>query len=369
MNFSCDKVFLSNALSAVTRAINSKSGMPILEGVFLKADKEMSSLDLVGYDLELSIKTSIECKVVEGGEIVVDAKLLFDIIKKMPSGNISFVLEEKENLKIAAGSAEFNITGFKADDYPGLPEVSGGKNLKINSKVLRNMVSKTLFAAAISGSKIIHTGLFFDVIGKDLNIVAVDGFRLALKKEKIENDENFNFVIPAKNINEVVKLIEDDEDVEITLSAKHIIFKSKEFLIISRLLEGEFMDYKNAVPGDGTITINVKTREFLECAERISLVITEQDRSPLKIIFDENEIKFSCITTKGRGVDSISAKIEGERLEIGVNSKLLCETLRAIEDDEIKITMQSNISPIKICGKNEEEFVYLVLPVRLNSGV
>lgn len=369
MNFSCDKTTLADSLSAVTRAINSKSGMPILEGVLIKANKETKILELIGYDLELSIKTSLECLATESGNLVVDARLLFDIIKKMPKGKVTFSLEDKENLKIKAGSAEFSVTGFKAEDYPNLPEISGGKNLTIKSTVLKNMVSKTLFAAALSGSKIVHTGLFFDIIGNDLNVVAVDGFRLALQKEKIDNSENFSFVIPAKNINEVVKLIGDDEDVDIILSPKHIIFKTEKFSIISRLLEGEFMDYKNAIPKEGNIEILVKTRDFLECAERISLVVTEQERSPLKIIFDENEINFSCITTKGRGVDSISAKIEGERLEIGVNSKLLCEALRVIEDDEIKITMQSNISPLKITATNGEDYTYLVLPVRLTAGI
>ncbi len=369
MILTCSREKLSEACSVVQRAVPSKSTIPALEGILLTAKD--GTLTLSGYDMQMGIKTSISADIKTEGAVIINAKLLTDITRRMPADEVSLECDDKYTVLIKSGEAEYSVIGFSAEEYPDIPIVDGGKNAELSGELLRSMIQQTIFAVSQNDSKPVHTGILFEIDDNSIRLVAVDGYRLAVRTESVTGMESASFVVPGKTLNEISKLIGgEDEKVNIRLGGRHIIFDTGDYSIISRLLEGEFLDYKSAIPSSASTMVTVKTRELIDCIERISLMITEQDKSPVRCIFDENMIKASCVTARGRGVDSVAANINGDRIELGVNNRFLLDALRAASDcDEVKIELSGPVSPIKILPKDGDTFIFLVLPVRLKSSM
>ncbi|MEF9984649.1 MAG: DNA polymerase III subunit beta [Oscillospiraceae bacterium] len=366
MKIICDRTLLTDAISNASRAVSPKSAMPILEGVLLEASND--TLKITGYDLEMGISTIISCNVDVDGEIILSAKLFFDMIRKMPGNTVSIECNEKLLCTIKSGVTEYTILGLSTEEYPELPKISESEFIKIPKPILKSMISQTLFAIANTDSKPVHTGSMFDMEDGNLNIVSVDGFRLALRSEKIQNTESYNFIVPGKTLSEVEKMIDDeDEDVSIQISRKHIIFNVNDCKIVSRLLEGDFLDYKAAIPNTSTTTVKIPTRKFIDAIERTSLLISDKVKSPLKIKFADNMIKISCSTAIGKAYDEIQCEIIGEDVEMGFNSRFMLDALRASETDEIKLEINGPLSPMRIVSTQGDSFLFLVLPVRLKS--
>ena len=247
MNVICDKQLLVEAVGNVSRAVSAKNTLAALEGVLLRAQD--GRLYLTGYDLELAISTAIEAKVLAPGEIVLSARIFLDMIRRMPSETISITSDEKMLTLIKGSLTEYTILGIPASEYPELPAVNQTTEISLPQAALKNMINQTLFAVAVSDSKPVHTGSLFDIKGGELNVVSVDGYRLALRREKVAFDSDFSFIVPGKSLSEVAKLLRDEEgDIEIAVSKRHIIFKAGSYNVISRLLEGEFLDYRAAIP-------------------------------------------------------------------------------------------------------------------------
>ena len=369
MILKCNREKLSEACSVVQRAVPSKSTIPALEGILLSAKDD--TLTLSGYDMQMGIKTSINADIKKEGAVIINAKLLTDITRRMPGEEVSLECDDKYTVLIKSGEAEYSVMGFADEEYPDMPVVDNGKNAEISGEILKSMIQQTIFAVSQNDSKPVHTGILFEINDSSIRLVAVDGYRLAIRTENVSGMESASFVVPGKTLNEISKLIgADEEKINIKLGGRHIIFDTGDYSIISRLFEGEFLDYRSAIPASAVTTVTVKTRELIDCIERISLMITEQDKSPVRCIFDDNLIKASCVTARGRGVDSVSADIKGDRIELGVNNRFLLDALRAASDcDEIKIELSGPVSPIKILPKDGEEFIFLVLPVRLKGNM
>lgn len=366
MKIICNKERLSDAIQNVSRAVSSKSTILALEGILLKAKGD--SLTLTGYDLELGITTVIDAKVEKEGEIILSAKLLGDMIRRMPFEVISIECDEKLLTQINSGAAHYTILGLDPQEFPELPTVTEAGILSVEQGVIKSMIDQTLFAVAISDAKPVHKGTLFDLKDGILTLVSVDGYRLALRREAIKAEENTSFVVPGKTLSEVAKLIgEKEEPIEINISKKHIIFKIGGYNVISRLLEGEFLDYNAAIPQNESTTVTIATRTFIDSIERISLLISDKLRSPLKVSFKEDMIKASCSTTIGKASDEISCKRTGEDVDMGFNSKYLLDALRASGADEVVLEMGGPLSPMKVVPKEGESFLFLVLPVRLKS--
>jgi len=349
---------------AVQRAVSSKSTLPVLEGILFNA--EDGHLTLSGYDLEIGIVTKIPAMIEKPGAAVIDAKLVSDIVRRMPGGKVSLETDDKNVTILRSDSSEFSVMSFSAEEYPAIPTIDDGEDINIESNVLKSMISQTIFAVAQNDSKPVHTGVLFEIDNENITLVAVDGYRLAMRTEKVSGLINnpISFIVPGKALLEISRLMAG-ENISIKLGQRHIVFETDSYFIVSRLLEGEFMDYNNAIPKAETTSVTLPVREFSDCIDRISLVITEQDRSPVKCIFDESEVKISCITSKGRASDVMSAEITGDRVEIGANNKFLLDALKAADTDEIKLSMSGSVSPIKIMPKQGNAFTFLVLPVRL----
>jgi DNA polymerase-3 subunit beta len=368
MKFTCNTKELSSACNNVIRAVSAKVTIPTIEGILIECGS--NTLSLTGYDFEFGINTILDVDVVEPGAIVINAKVICDIIRKLSDEDVT-VETNGNSVSIISGAAQYNITGIDADDYPELPSVNNGIKTSLNQKLLYSMVIQTLFAVAdTETSKPVYTGLKFEMTSGLLTLIGVDGYRLAIRKEPINYDgEDLTFIVPKKTIRELMKLIdiESDKDINISVGKRHIVFEIENYSIISRLLDGEFLDYNNAIPQTIKTTVLINTRDAIDCIERTLPVIENNQKNPIRCLFDADQMRVSTVSSLGRVVDYTHANTSGDRVEIGFNSKFVLDALNASDTDEVKIELNGPVSPVKILPLNSENFIFLVLPMRLKN--
>ncbi len=366
MKFTVNKTDITEAVSNIQRAVSSKTSIPALECILLSASE--GSLELCAYDLELGITTVIPARVEEPGKAALTAKIFSDIVRKTPDETVTVTVDEKNMTSIESGYSHFSIIATPAGEFPELPKLTDSVAIELPSSVLKSMIRQTLFAVAESDAKPIHQGSLFHIEGGMLDVVSVDGYRLAKRSEPTEFAEDISFVVPGKTLGEILRLLKDTDDkVQIAAGRRHILFKIDNYTVISSLLEGEFLNYKAAIPPDSKTEAVVKTREMIDSVERVSLLITDRLKSPVRCQFGENEIKLLCTTTMGRASDQVSVALTGDSVEIGFNNRYLLDALRNTECDEVKIQLGGPLSPMKIVPKDGESFLFLVLPVRLKN--
>lgn len=368
MKITCQRQILVEAVLNVQKAVSTKSCLTALEGIYIKT-KEMA-ISLCGYDLELGITTEIPAVVDEPGQIVINAKILADIIRKAPAETVTITTDDRLIATITSTPAEFSLVGISADDYPSMPKLTNEEKMSIDCQTLKGMIRQTLFATSETDVKPINTGTLFEASETELKLVSVDGYRLAMRKEPVESGKTMNFVVPGKALSEILKLLPDSDDtkVDISIGKKHIIFYIENYCVVSRLLEGEFLDYKAAIPAEHTSEITVNTKKLIESIDRVSLVVTDRLKSPIRCLFADDIAKVSCITTVGKANDEIAVSTQGNPVEIGFNNKYLIDALKNTECDEVKIQVNGALSPMKIVPLEGDSFVFLVLPVRLKAS-
>lgn len=366
MKFTVNKSDITEAVGNIQRAVSTKTSIPALEGILLGAGEE--GLELCAYDLELGITTVIPAFVVEPGRAVLSAKLFSDIVRRTPAETITITVDEKNMATLESGYSRFSIIGIPAEEFPELPKLTDSTQFSMAGSVLKSMIRQTLFAIAESDAKPIHQGSLFNLENGMVDVVSVDGYRLAVRREPVEFSDSLDFVVPGKTLSEILKLIkETDDPVEISAGRRHILFKIDNYTVISSLLEGEFLNYKAAIPPESQTEVVLKTREAIDSVERVSLLITDRLKSPVRCLFNENEIKLNCTTSMGRASDQIDVEMTGQSVEIGFNNRYLLEALRNTECDEVKVQLGGPLSPMKVVPKEGDSFLFLVLPVRLKS--
>ena len=365
MNIVCDKSLLSAAIDGVSKAVSPRSPIPALEGILLKA--EGFQLTLTGYDLEMSITTTIEANVRQSGEMVLSAKLLGDMVRRLPSGEITICTNESGNATIKGGVAEFDILAMSSSDYPELPNHGADHTLTIQAGVLRDMIEKTLYAVSRDDKKPAHTGELFAIEPDRLTVVALDGYRLAIVERPVRAEKSIRIIVPEKTLTEVNKLLgEEDQEVRISANRRFVVFHAGSYTILSRLIEGEFLNYASVIPSTSKTRVVLETRDFIETIERASLIITERLKNPLRILFDQ-KVTVRCQTSLGKVVDEFAAEIQGEPVEIGFNNRYLLEALRNARCEKVRMELNGPLSPVKILPAEGEDFIYLVLPVRFKN--
>lgn len=364
MRFKCMRSDLSYAVSNVSRAVSAKATIPALEGVLIKAYR--NHLEISGYDLEIGIVTELDATVIEEGEIVVSARLFNEIIRKLPEEIVNIETDERMITYINSGSADYQIVGINAAEYPELPNVEEISSLTINAELLKNMIRQTVFAVSDNMAKPIYTGSLFDIEGGIFRIVAVDGFRMAIREENVDSDLSTKFVVPGKTQNEILKLITDTKkDVGITVGQRHIILKIENYSIVSRLIEGNFLDYKTTVPKTAATEFVISTRILASSVDRMSLLTSEKIQSPVRCSITADQIKMSCSTTVGRANDVIPASVIGKDVEIGFNNRYLLDALRNTDTDEVRVILNGSLAPMIIKPVSGDSFTFLVVPMRL----
>lgn len=366
MKFTVNKSDITEAVSNIQRAVSTKTSIPALEGILLSATE--AGLELCAYDLELGITTVIPAFVMEPGKAVLSAKLFSDIVRRTPAETVTVSVDEKNMATLESGYSRFSIIGIPAEEFPELPKLSDSTQISLPGALLKSMIRQTLFAIAESDAKPIHQGSLFSLENGILDVVSVDGYRLAVRREPVDFSEDLSFVVPGKTLSELLKLIKDSEEpVEISAGRRHILFRIDNYTVISSLLEGEFLNYKAAIPPESQTEVVLKTREAIDSVERVSLLITDRLKSPIRCLFDNNEVKLNCTTSMGRASDQLDVEMTGQSVEIGFNNRYLLEALRNTECDEVKVQLGGPLSPMKVVPKEGDSFLFLVLPVRLKS--
>ena len=366
MKFTCERQKLAEALSNVQRAVSPRSTIAALEGI--KITTKNNAIELQGYNLEIGIQTKTDAQIEEEGSVVLGARLFTDIVRRLPEETVHVITDEKLSTVVESGGSKFTLTGISPEDFPELPEITDPQVIEIPAATLKSMIKQTIFAVADVDTKPIHTGTLFDIRDKSITLVSVDGYRLALRKETIQENEKITFVAPGKALSETLKLIHEDEDnIKISAGNRHIIFETKSYKILSRLLDGEFLDYKSTIPESCSTKITAATRTLLDSIERVSLLITERLKSPVRCNVSDNIVKLSCTTSIGKATDQVQVKTEGQSIEIGFNSKYMADALKNTDTDEIEIQMNGPLSPIKILPKDGDSFLFLVLPVKMRA--
>ena len=368
MKFSCEKYLLQSACGIASRAAASKSPIPALEGLLLQASDRLT---VTGYDLKKGIYTQLEAEVKEQGSVVVGARLFGEMIRRLPDGIVTISTDINNNVNVKCGKSEFNFMGISPEDYPEMPVVDGVNNIALPQKILGSMINQTIFAVADNDMRPIYTGTLFDIEGEELTLVAVDGYRLAKRSEKLESAkmENCSFVVPGSALADIERICGDSEElVKISVGAKHISFSIGETVVVSRRLEGEFLNYKKSIPESFKYTVKVDRGEFMSAIDRVALIVSERNTSPVRMSFNDGNIDCLCVTPIGRAEDVCSCEGSGEGLQIGFNDRYLKDALKAAAKEELNICLNSASSPCIITAADgSENFTYMILPVRLHA--
>ncbi len=368
MKFSCEKALLTSAVAVASRAVAAKSSIPAMEGILIEAGEQ---LRLTGYNLETGIRATVPAEIREPGSLVLSARLFGEIVRKMPDDIVVFS-SQGYTVNIKCGLSEFNILGTDPEEFPELPAVDQQNALMIGQPTLRSMIAQTLFAVSDNESRPVHTGSLFEVEGDSLTVVSVDGYRLALRREKVEEkkgDETFSFVVPGSALSEVEKICSGEETVEVIQGARHIQFQTGDTVLVCRRLEGDFLAYRNAIPRNNSIQIQVESRALLSSIERVSLIISEKLKSPLRCVFGDGMVSITTKTAIGDAADQCPISGDGQGLEIGFNNKYLMDALRAAPAEKLRMEFTSGVAPCVILpSEGEENFIYMVLPVRLKAA-
>lgn len=367
MRFTCEKSMLVTGLGITGRTVAQKSALSAIEGILCKAD---STLSLTGFNMETAITYVIDAEISETGTCILPAKLFGDIIRRLPEGPVTVVVDEGYKVSIRSGYAAFTISAEGAEDYPELPDVSSGRSVRLAQNDMKELISGTIFAVSENQGRPVHTGVKFEVNDDTVSAIAVDGFRLARRTCKVEGiGRTMNFVVPAQGLKEVEKILADtDEEAMFTLGEKHILFQMGCATLICRLLDGEFLDWRRVVPTNCPIKLVANVAEMTSAIERVGLIVSEKYKSPVRCMFRDQVLQLKTNTTIGAAEDRCSFAGDGKDLEIGFNVRYLADALRAVPSEEVVLELTNNLSPIVMTPVDDKkDFSYMVLPVRINN--
>ena len=369
MRFTCEKSMLVTGLNIAGRTVAQKSSLSVIEGILCKAGHGLS---LTGYNMETAITYEIEAEVSDPGECILPAKLFGDIVRRLPEGPVTVVVDESFKVSIRAGYASFTISAESAEDYPDLPDVNEGRAIRIPQNKLKELISGTIFAVSENQGRPIHTGVKFEVSDTSITTIAVDGFRLARRTFHPEEStgRTLSFVVPAAGLKEVEKIVTDsDENAAFTLGTKHILFQVGNATLVCRLLEGEFLDWRRVVPTNCPVKLVAHVSDLASSVERVGLIVSEKYKSPVRCVFSHNELLMRTNTTIGAAEDKCAIAGDGKELEIGFNVRYLADALRVIPSEEVTLELTNGLSPIVLTPVDDKyDFAYMVLPVRIKNG-
>ena len=369
MRFTCEKNMLVTGLNITSRTVAQKSNLSVIEGILCCAG---SGLMLTGYNMETAITFSIDAEVNDPGKCILPAKLFGDIVRRLPEGPVTVVVDDNFKVSIRAGYASFTISAESAEDYPELPDVSSGRSITIPQTALKELIGGTIFAVSENQGRLIHTGVKFEVEDSAISAIAVDGFRLARRTYHTDAaaGRTMSFVVPAQGLKEVEKIVSDsDEDVAFVLGQKHILFQIGNATLVCRLLEGDFLDWRRVVPTNCPIKLVANVGELASSIDRVGLIVSEKYKSPVRCVFGNQVVNLRTSTTIGAAEDQCSLAGDGKELEIGFNVRYLADALRAVPSEEVVLELTNGLSPIVLTPAEEKyDYSYMVLPVRIKSN-
>ena len=372
MIFACEKNLLLEAVNTVSRAVLPKATSPVMEGILVECYAE-GRMKLIAYDLSLGIETEVPAEVEKGGTFVVNAKMFGDILRAMDNEKVSFKMDEHLNLTVSCGAAQFVIGCIDAAGFPILPMIQQDKYIEIKEDMLASMLRQTLFAVSENNATPILQGTQFRVERGQLELVATNQYKLAIRKEPYPYEgDPFRFVVPGKTVTELTRMLRgdnNDEMVRISLADRQIVFEIGSTVVISRLLEGDFLDYERILPTSFATVCTVKIDGLKRAMERASILLNnEKIRIPVRFSFEFDSIITSCRSSTGNTLtDQIKATIDGPNLEIGFNNKYILEILAAAECEEIMIGLNKPNTLMKVTPTEGDRFTFMLSPMHLKQ--
>ena len=371
MKFICYKDKILKALNSVVKGVASKTTMPILEGILIQTND--NEIKLTTYDLEIGIEYTMECEIKEQGSTVVNATMFTEIIRKLPDAEINISLNENNLLIIECEGSLYKLATMNPDEFPELPKIEIENSITLEQSALKNMIRKTIFAVSSEETRPIFTGCLFEIKENKLNVVAIDGFRLALRKINLPVPVNdFKAVIPAKTLNEVNKILSDSfESVQIGVAKNQALFEMENCKLVTRILDGEFLNYKSVIPESWQTRVKVNKASLQDSFERISLIssssIEKEKKYPVKVSVDIGKMTISCTNQSGDAKEELYISTEGQNIEAGFNPKYFLDCLKAIDEEEIYLEFGTNVSPCLVKSIEDNDYVYMILPIRLKN--
>lgn len=370
MKFICEKEKILKGINSVINGVSSKTTMPILEGILIQTND--NELKLTSYDLEIGIEYILDAQVKEQGTTVVNAIMFSEIIRKLPNAEIQIHINENNLLEIECEGSLYKLATMNPEEFPELPKINIDHSVKLEQTTLKNMIRKTIFAVSTEENRPIFTGSLFEVVNNKLNVVAVDGYRMAVKNKEVQEGNDFSCVIPGKTLNEVNKIISDSFDmITVGIAKNQALFEMENCKIVTRLLDGEFLKYSNAIPENWETRIKANKNNIQNCFERILLIsassIEKEKKYPVKINVEVGKVTISCSNQTGDAKEELLVETEGKDLEIGFNPRFFLDALKAIDDEEVSIEFGTNRSPCIIKPIEDGDYIYMILPIKMKD--
>ena len=368
MKIICSKSSLLKSVSISLKAVPSKTTMPILECILM--DATTNRIKFTTNDMELGIETIVDGIIEEKGMVALDAKIFYEIIRRLPDNDITIKTDDKYTATITCEKAKFNIPGKSGEDFAYLPMIEKDEPLTISQYTLKEMIRQTIFSIAVNENNKLMTGELFEIKDNCLKVVSLDGHRIAIRKMPLKKEySDRKVVVPGKTLSEVSKILsgEVDDQVSIYFTKNHILFEFDQTMVVSRLIEGEYFRIDQMLSSDYETKLKINKKEFLDCIDRATLLVREVDKKPIIINITDDDMELRIDSAMGSMNEEIDIEKEGKDIMIGFNPKFLIDALRVIDDETVTIYLVNPKAPCFI-RDDEENYTYLILPVNINQN-
>jgi len=370
MHIVCTKENLLKGIQAVYKAVGSKPILPILSNILFDCTQSENKLKLSATDLEIGVEVLIDTEVIKPGKITIPARALSDIISRLPESDIELKTDESNaETKLKCHRSKFNLKSLESDDFPVLPEVSEASSVKLSTELLVQGIKKTIFAASTDSTKSVLNGVNLNLSQNSLEMAATDGYRLAVKTLQTEslNEQGFSIIIPARASNEIMRLFGHlkDSTVKISKLANQLVFESDDKIFSTRLVDGQYPDYKRIIPSNLDIEIVLNRHEFLAAVDRVAAVSSSDKVNIIQLEIKNGLINLNSSTPEvGQGSESMETEYEGESLEINFNARFLLDVLKNFDGDQVRLLLGGSLSPCLVKGLDDDSYFCMIMPIR-----
>ena len=369
MKITCSKSNLVKGVSIVSKAVPSKTTMPILECILIDATTDI--IKLTANDMELGIMTEISGDIIDRGMIAIDAKIFSEIVRKLPDNEVSIETDDRLQTTIVCEKAKFDISGKPGNEFAYLPIIEKDDSIVISQFTLKEVIRQTIFSIADTESNKLMTGELFEIKDNVLRVASLDGHRISIRKIELKNPvSDYKMVVPGKTLIEISKILSGEAEsmVEISYTNNHIVFEFDNTIVVSRLIEGDYFKIDQMLSSDYDTKVRINKKEFLNCIDRATLLIKEGDKKPIIIDIQDEMMELKIKSQIGSMNEEIMISKDGKDLLIGFNPKFLIDALRVIDDEEVTLYLMNAKAPCFIKDETES-YIYLILPVNFNANV
>ena len=367
MIFTCKTTNLNKAIQTVQRAISSKPSTPIFSGIHLIADNNI--LEIQAMDLNMAIACSIEAEIQEKGEIVVSAKHFSELMRKLPGENVTIVKnKEEKTINVQSDKSDFQLLLMNEDDYPKFPEFNADKQIVLEDEKIKELIKKTIFACSTDEARPLFTGILVELQDGKITFVGTNTHRLSIKTMEQESSEAMSMIIPSRVLSEIARNLTSElpQEVKLSLLNNQIMVQIDKVVIVSRLIEGKFPDYRRVIPPAFNIKTLFNVKELAGAVERVALFSSDGDYSIIKVSVGNNEIVVSSSSPDvGKGREVIECQTQGETINVAFNSKYIIDILKNLTDEQATMELNTTLSPVCIKQIAESNYIYIVTPVRV----